>query len=619
MKGRIKRPGNRKDEKDRIEMNRRSMKRIFYWIWIACVAAACGGTACSRGEADEEAVVPAEDGEELSDKPLIIRANIEGLLESRATVAPGRLRDEKWCLSLPLNEHGGAPESKGDHQDYLIADFTKGYGEFTWHAEEDIDTKVPYELTWNKILYKGDGHEIVMSLDNAPVYWDNMQIGGRPFGVGLYHNVDIGWYPDVDYLNFTYLMPFYTEEEAQRFHPKDWDRFRWKTTEDGKNLFDRDRYRAQLEPEDETIAPNDLLAGYWYRGNGTDVKANIRYIDISLKHIMSRVHVEILAPGIPDIGQKKVKVWIDHLASECYGIIRTWHAEMVSTWKNKYPSAIIYPFYLATKPNTGVEPPDWREGWGLLRNTYAENDYDCNLKSYHHDGQDKTIYSKTLYLLGETDDDAKLLEVTDETGKVAYRTHYLIMPPQSTNRGTNLAPRLHLEIDGTRYSCDLPPVITTAGTGQSSLNFDEFKENQDITLEVKVSDEPPKIELAAQVKNWVDKGSWVLETKRGGIYGVDDLIKAVKAFNAYVNAMSDKKLGHAVERYGDFIGGKFIFRFFTDLEGEYPGDAIIAEAGYELFDVEMNGHTIYGCTGAAEVGQDPPGKADLMKKMKGGN
>ena len=82
-------------------MNRRSMKRIFDWIWIACVAAACGGTACSRGEADEEAVVPTEDGEELSDKPLVIRANIEGLLESRATVAPGRLRGEKWCLSKP--------------------------------------------------------------------------------------------------------------------------------------------------------------------------------------------------------------------------------------------------------------------------------------------------------------------------------------------------------------------------------------------------------------------------------------------------------------------------------------------------------------------------------------
>ncbi len=594
-------------------MNRRIMKRIFDWIWIACIAAACGGTACSRGEADEEAVVPAEDGEELSDKPLIIRANIEGLLESRATVAPGRLRGEKWCLSLPLNEYGGAPDSKGIHQDYLIADFTKGYGEFTWHAKEDIDTKVPYELTWNKIMNKGDLSEIVMSLDNAPVYWDNMQIGNdRPWGVGLYHNVQIGW-PDNN--NSTYLMPFYTKEEAQRFHPDDWKRFQWKTTEDGKALFDRDRYRAQLEPEDGTIAPNDLLAGYWYRYNGTDVRGKTLYIDISLKHIMSRVHVEISATDIPDIGQRKVKVWIDHLASECYGIIRTWHAEMVNgIWQHKYPSAIIYPFYLATKPFQDV----WREGWNLIRNTSVENDYDGKMFC-SHDGRDITIYSKELYLLGETDDDTKLLQVTDETGKVAYRTHYLIMPPQSTNRGTNLAPRLHLEIDGTRYSCDLPPVITTAGTGQSSLNFDEFKENQDITLEVKVSDEPPKIELAAQVKNWVDKGSWVLETKRGGIYGVDDLIKAVKAFNAYVNAMSDKKLEHAVERYGDFIGGKFIFRFFTDLEGEYPGNAIIAEAGYELFDVEMNGHTIYGCTGAAEVGQDPPGKADLMKKMKGGN
>ena len=593
-------------------MNRRSMKRIFYWIWIACVAAACGGTACSRGEADEEAVVPAEGGEELSDKPLIIRANIEGLLESRATVAPGRLRGEKWCLSLPLNEHGGAPESKGDHQDYLIADFTKGYGEFTWHDKADIGTKVPYELTWNKILYKGDGHEIVMSLDNAPVHWDNMQIGDRPLGVGLYHNVNLGW---PYYEEYTYLMPFYTEEEARKFHPDDWDRFQG---EDG--LFDRDRYRAQLEPEGDEIAPNDLLAGYWYRVNGPDVKNQIRYIDISLKHIMSRVHVEITAPDIPDLDQKPVRVWIDHLARECYGIIRTWHAEMVNgVWQHKYPSAIIYPFYLATSPVNWKVPHEWREGWSLIRDRSVNDDYDHNYNSYSHDGQDETIYSHKLYLLGDKDKTEKLLSVTDETGAKKLRTHYLIMPPQSTNSGTDLAPRLHLEIDGTSYSCNLPPVITTAGTGQSSLNFEEFKENQDITLKVNVSDEPPKIELSAQVKNWVDKGTWVLETKRGGIYGEDDLIKAVQAFNAYVEATSDEKRKHAVERYGDFIGGKFIFRFFTDLDGTYPEEAIIDEAGYLLFDVEMNGHTIYGCNGAAEVGQDPPGKADLMKKMKDEN
>ena len=165
------------------------MKRIFYWIWIACIAAACGGTACSR----EEAVVPAEGGEELSDKPLVIRAHIEGQLETRGTVASGLLRGQKWCLSLPLNEYGGIGR-RGTQQDYLIADFSKGYGEFEWHGT-DINT-VPYELTWNKILDNGDTNEVTMSLDNAPVYWDNITIEGRTQGVGLYHNVNIGWYPN---------------------------------------------------------------------------------------------------------------------------------------------------------------------------------------------------------------------------------------------------------------------------------------------------------------------------------------------------------------------------------------------------------------------------------------
>ena len=582
------------------------MKRIFYWIWIACIAAACGGTACSR----EEAVVPAEGGEELSDKPLVIRANIEGLLESRGTVASGLLRGQKWCLSLPLNEYGRGIGTRGTQQDYLIADFSKGYGEFKWHDKTDIDKIVPYELTWNKIMNAGDGGEVTMSLDNAPVYWDNITITGeRSQGVGLYHFVDIGWYQDDDRKESTNLMPFYTEEEAKRFHPTDYERFRG---EDG--LFDRERYRAQLEPEGDKIAPNDLLLGYWL-GSGGNVR-NKLYIDLSIKHIMSRVHVEITSPDIPDLGQKPVRVWIDHLASECYGIIRMWHPEMILSWcwpskGHIYPSAIIYPFYLSTTPDNEGH---WREDWNLMRNTQGSDP-----NGYTYDGRDETIYSNTLYLLGDKDKTEKLLPVTDETGAEKLRTHYLIMPPQSTNFGTALAPRLHLEIDGTRYSCNLPSIITVGGTGQTST-FAEFKENQDITLSVRVSNEPPEIEFSALVYNWVDKGTWALETKRGGIYEAEDLKKAVNAFNAYVAEQTNEKLEHAVERYGYFTvkEGKdiFTFVFFTDLEGEYPAPPI-AEAGAERFDVEMNGHEIYGCNGKAEPGQVPADKDKLKQKMQG--
>lgn len=595
-----------------MEMNRRIMKRIFDWIWIACIAAACGGTACSR----EEAVVPAEGGEELSDKPLVIRAHVEGQLESRGTVASGLPRGQKWCLSLPLNEYGGGIGSKGTQQDYLIADFTKGYGEFTWHDKANIDTKVPYELTWNKVMNAGDNNEVTMSLDNAPVYWDNITITGeRTQGVGLYHFVDIGWYPNDDRGENTNLMPFYTEEEAKKFHPTDYERFRGA---DGK--FDRERYRAQLEPEGDEIAPNDLLLGYWL-GSGDNAR-NKLYVEIQIKHIMSRVHVEITAPDIPDLDQKPVRVWIDHLASDCYGIIRQWHPQMILSWcwpsrGHIYPSAIIYPFYLSTTPDNEGH---WREGWNLMRNVQGTDP-----NGYKYDGTDKTIYSHDLYLLGDKyGKTEQLLPATDETGaekEGVLRTHYLIMPPQSTNANTPLAPRLHLEIDGTRYSCNLPQVITAGGTSQT---FAEFKENQDITLSVRVSNEPPEIEFSAQVYNWVDKGTWALETKRGGIYEEDDLKKAVEAFNKYVAATSDEKLKHAVERYGYFKGSIFTFVFFTDLpkegdsSGEYPAEfPTIAEAGAALFDVEMNGHEIYGCSGKAEPGQEPADKDKLKQKMQG--
>ena len=224
--------------------------------------------------------------------------------------------------------------------------------------------------------------------------------------------------------------------------------------------------------------------------------------------------------------------------------------------------------------------------------------------------------------LGDKDKTEKLLPVTDETGAEKLRTHYLIMPPQSTNSGTAFAPRLHLEIDGTCYSCNLPSVITVGGTGQTST-FAEFKENQDITLSVRVSNEPPEIEFSALVYNWVDKGTWALETKRGGIYEEEDLKKAVNAFNAYVAEQTNEKLEHAVERYGYFKGSIFTFVFFTDLpkEGDsldvYPSGAIIDKAGANLFDVEMNGHAIYGCSGKAEPGQVPVDKDKLKQKMQG--
>ena len=407
-------------------------------------------------------------------------------------------------------------------------------------------------------------------------------------------------------------MPFYTEDEAKKFHPTDYERFRGA---DGK--FDRERYRAQLEPEGDEIAPNDLLLGYWL-GSGDNAR-NKLYIDISIKHIMSRVHVEITSPDIPDLDRKQVRVWIDHLASECYGIIRNWHAQMILPWGwlrkgHIYPSAIIYPFRLSTKPaNDGK----WWEGWNLMRNTQGSDP-----DGYTYDGRDETIYSNTLYLLGDKNKPEKLLPVTDETGAKKLRTHYLIMPPQSTNFGTAHAPRLYLEIDGTCYSCNLPPVITVGGTGQTST-FAEFKENQDITLSVRVSNEPPEIEFSALVYNWVDKGTWALETKRGGIYEKDDLIKAVQAFNAYVAEQTNEKLEHAVERYGYFKGSIFTFVFFTDLpkEGDsldvYPSGAIIDKAGANLFDVEMNGHVIYGCSGKAEPGQVPVDKDTLKQKMQG--
>ena len=568
------------------------MKRIFDTILlIACTAAAaCGGTACTREDEADVGSAGTDGGR------IVVRADVEGRLATRSTMVDSGT----WCLSTYLDEHG----TQTIAPDFLIGDFSSGYGKFKWHEKTNIDTEVPYELYWDKILKDGE-YEICITLDNAPVYWGTMaDPDGQeywPFkyeydkplwdGRGFCYSVNFGWNPgdsfqtgNMPLQQWSYVMPFFNEEEAKECCPSRYEQIF--KGEDGK--YDRERYSAHLEPEEGGTAPNDLLSGHWIRNEGS-VRNKIVYIEIPVKHIMSRVHVEISAPNIANLASTPVKVWIDNLASECYGIIRRWNAEMVHAWGNNInpQTAIIYPI-------TYIE-------WG---NLYVLQ-------------KDAEIYTHELYLSGSGEGDGDLLLATDGEGadsKGWLRTRNLVMPPQSTNLyNPDITPRLHIEIGGKHYSGVLPRQITDKNGLQTE--FTKFGENQDITLRVSISDEPDRIEFSAQVSDWVDKGTWALDSNRGGIYEAEDVEKAIKLFNEF--AATDEKAPeygqrrHAVERYGHFPGDgdKFTFLFFTDIEGSYSGDKIKSEYK-DRFDVELNGHTVYECDGK----QDTTDKLNEVKQ-----
>lgn len=497
-----------------------------------CAAALCLMAACSREEALSD---PAAAG--MYDGPLTIRADIGGMLETRATHPNGNLQDsETWVLS-----------SEGfNYQEFFKADFSKGYGEF-------MDKNGPVEIKWSRLKPTNWG-DYIIGLDNGPIGWK--EDGG---------------------LNICYIA-----EKRTSF-------VNLAAEGDGDEMIEK--YKAQVEPEDGTMARNDFISGRYQENSSTSLNKN--WITIQLRHRMSRVHVEITAPIIRDLGERKdVQVWMAPLAEKCYGIERVYGNE--SILGQNHPGVSIDKLKWVEEQKEWILDPD--------------------------ESREKVFRSK-LYLLGSDGNGEGLTPVDGEDG--TFRTHYLIMPPQTTHlsagEADSLRPTLYLKIGDRTWAGMLPGNITIGGEPQT---FSEFGGGQNITLKVEITDAPPAINIEATVRQWEDKGTWLLGTDRGGIRTADDFKKAVEAFKEYAERVGVKgewKPGtekpEPLERYGNFGENKFVFQFFGDFEKEtetIPDECKIASAYEHNFDVSLNGHTVYGVTGVDETGYHD---ADFKQKM----
>ncbi len=358
------------------------------------------------------------------------------------------------------------------------------------------------------------------------------------------------------------------------------------------------KYGAALEDETNPNE-NDILQGY-LSFTKEEVGKKV-FLNFTLRHVMARLHVELKSSGddAVDLSQKQVKVWIDHIAAKSYGLNR-------GRWKGTLSESntiLIYPL------DAGDEGSAYR---------YYTKD----------DAADKSIYTGEFYLFGSKDQGATM---TKQNGDY-YCTRNLILPPQSTHNNPDedatLRPKIYVEVDGRTYWSYLPSVITPDGSGMES--FSEFRSGWDITLKGDISGEEPYITFTAIVKDWVGVGSYILDTRQGGIYSMEDYNAAIDAFNEYHHYIMNNSLSkdpsvvesdpkkqkekmkrkHKLERYGiwNMTGLQFTFHFFADIDNEsHMPEKLIDQSipeplnRWSRISVHRHGHTIFGCTADDDV------------------
>lgn len=150
-------------------------------------------------------------------------------------------------------------------------------------------------------------------------------------------------------------------------------------------------------------------------------------------------------------------------------------------------------------------------------------------------------------------DNAPLTPVANSVN--TYTTPNLILPPQSLRSGTD-RPRLEItigeDLNQKTYTGALPSgmIYETAGYA-ATLEF-----CQGVHLELRVSrlaenlEEPEILFLPAVVRNWEDKGEYLVNSNQQGVYSTQDLVNAIKAYNAKdVNEM--KKYGYLLYKTVD--------------------------------------------------------------------
>lgn len=515
-------------------------------VGMVLASAACLTVACSSVET--ETAVPAGNGH---DGPLQITARVAGTLEARSTYPEGNVPEgSDWYLAVTDKNNIAYGRS------YKVA-FNGAYGTLS-----EIGTGESVELRWDMLYGEWQyDYKYHFTLDNCGV---NTVLSDRPNAAYYFMAKD-----DVTLLGMGMVF-----DESQK-----------------------ELYKAKRESEDGRINSNDILQGHAeVPKNGAEKRI---FIDIPLYHLMSRVHVEFTSDikNFEDV--KSAKVWIDHLAEECYGINRM--PCFMDRFAGQFPGidrARLYIYPLIQTDRT------------LYIEGFSGGNYAFPMKyKYDPSCTDDEIFCHDLYLLGSTEKGEPLIHDQDGQGGSVWRTGRLILPPQPVQTSAELRPRLHIDLDGEKYSGVLPVVLTT-GTGVEQ--FTEFGSGKDITLRVNLNDTPPYITFSAQVKGWEDRGEVMLGSQEAGIYSSEDFVKAVAAFLDYFGAGDDNNKKEAARktllRYGKFwTDSLFRFTFYNNFEEdtqEIPESCKIPSTYADNFEINLAGHTVYGVKGTDEGSGD---------------
>lgn len=170
-------------------------------------------------------------------------------------------------------------------------------------------------------------------------------------------------------------------------------------------------------------------------------------------------------------------------------------------------------------------------------------------------------------------DNAPLTPVENSVN--TYTTPNLILPPQSLRSGDD-RPRLEITVgegeSQKTYTGVLPSgMIYEAAGYAATLEF-----CQGVHLELRVSrlsetlEDPEILFLPAVVRNWEDKGEYIVNSQQQGIYSPEDLEAAIEAYNTK-DLEEMKKYGYVLySSIDDFYAGKLPGYFYPNLHADIP-------------------------------------------------
>lgn len=169
-----------------------------------------------------------------------------------------------------------------------------------------------------------------------------------------------------------------------------------------------------------------------------------------------------------------------------------------------------------------------------------------------------------------------------------------IFPPQTF--ADNSRPVLRVEVDGKAYEATLPPSMINGSDGSGTPADLQFQAGRHLTIRARLTESitgTQIIFMPVQVEQWEDKGNLSIIASQIGVYDEEDYAELVETYND--DTMDAARKEARLAKYGtyDTESSQWTFVIFATI-GDADGLAAAPKFKDNKFDMEFNGHTVYG-------------------------